>query len=807
MTVSKEYNKHIYEGNGLTRDWPYNFDLPITAAGAPDTSLIHVFRTNLRGEVTEVTPFSVDAETGTLTYPTSGSPLESGEKLTILRLLDVRQQFFDPSNQANLYPETLEDNTDRLVMMIQQIDEEVGRAVTMGEGYEGEEVTAEGLLEARDIAISAAETAEGYAAQLPAIADELGVNLVADEADLRAKITVIGPSDATLVIATSIPLAEDLTIPSNIALAFKNTGSLEPAVTKTLTINGPVDAGLWQIFGGEGTTTGAIQSHYIYPEWFGAVGDGITDDTLAIQAAVAIPAVVWCSAKYRITDTIALVSTGCTGMVWEGTCANSHFLYDGNGVAMSIQGFNRVSGFTFRVVKQTREWDSNEATADRTSTGILFVGGGGTDYLDTHATVHSTFFIESVMNFALGVRFAGVATWNRITLGYLLQNWVALYWDEHADLVWSNENYFYGGEIKCFRPSTWPTLITGNRMMHINGSGNCFFGLCLENNQSMEYIVTGDGSSNNFFGTRLENILPGSIDLRNTAYVSFPNLWVGGYELSKNKFTDGALYSNSVIGGGSWIFGGSSPNGIYMTNALSSMVSKSIFKTGNISCGAENTFVPGKGLTMDIHPAKIEMYKGLDGYENPSLVLEGGPNYFGRILFGTGQSGHIAGETPGIQADNFSVLKISGSAMVPYTDDYMNIGSGSNRFDDIYATNGSILTSDEREKQDIRDLSEAEKAVAARIKGLMKVFRFKSAVEKKGDDARIHFGVMAQQVAQAFRDEGLAPERYALFCYDEWDETPEITDEEGNVISQHSPAGNRYGIRYSELLAFVIGAM
>ena len=109
-------------------------------------------------------------------------------------------------------------------MMIQQIDEKVGRAVTMGEGYEGEEVTAGVLLEARDIAISAAETAEGYAFQLRAIADELSVNLVADEADLRAKITVIGPSDATLVIATSIPLAEDLTIPSNIALAFKKHG-------------------------------------------------------------------------------------------------------------------------------------------------------------------------------------------------------------------------------------------------------------------------------------------------------------------------------------------------------------------------------------------------------------------------------------------------------------------------------------------------------------------------------------------------------------------------------------------------------
>lgn len=271
MTVSKEYNKHIYEGNGVTRGWPYDFDLPITAAGTPDTSLIHVFRTNLRGEVSEVTAFSIDAETGTLTYPTSGSPLEDGEKLTILRLLDVRQQFFDPSNQANLYPETLEDNTDRLVMMVQQLQEETGRAVkvSVSTDPDEEDTTAEGIFEARDIAQAAAETAEGYAAQLPAIADELGVNLVTDEADLRAQIAAIGASNATLVIATPIPIAEDLTISSNVALSFKKTGQLQPASDKTLTINGPIDAGLWQIFGGEGALLGDPQNNIIYPEWFG----------------------------------------------------------------------------------------------------------------------------------------------------------------------------------------------------------------------------------------------------------------------------------------------------------------------------------------------------------------------------------------------------------------------------------------------------------------------------------------------------------------------------------------------------------
>jgi hypothetical protein len=43
--------------------------------------------------------------------------------------------------------------------------------------------------------------------------------------------------------------------------------------------------------------------------------------------------------------------------------------------------------------------------------------------------------------------------------------------------------------------------------------------------------------------------------------------------------------------------------------------------------------------------------------------------------------------------------------------------------------------------------------------------------------------------------------RYGIVCYDEWDARQ---DEDGNEIA---PAGNRYGIRYDELLAFIISAL
>ena len=88
-----------------------------------------------------------------------------------------------------------------------------------------------------------------------------------------------------------------------------------------------------------------------------------------------------------------------------------------------------------------------------------------------------------------------------------------------------------------------------------------------------------------------------------------------------------------------------------------------------------------------------------------------------------------------------------------------------------------------------------------------RVFQFKDAVEKKGPEARLHVGVIAQRVIEAFASEGLDATRYGLLCYDKWDdeyEDVEITDADGTKRTEHRKvldAGDRYGIRYEEALA------
>lgn len=141
----------------------------------------------------------------------------------------------------------------------------------------------------------------------------------------------------------------------------------------------------------------------------------------------------------------------------------------------------------------------------------------------------------------------------------------------------------------------------------------------------------------------------------------------------------------------------------------------------------------------------------------------------------------------------------------------VDLGSSANTWDNGYINGGAWTGSDRNLKQDIEDLSEAELRVATALKGLMKKFRLKDAVAKKGNDARIHVGVIAQDVKAAFEAEGLDAYRYAIIGEDTWWSKQ---DEDGEwIIKNDNPNDATYteytkmSVRYEQLLAFIISAM
>ena len=142
----------------------------------------------------------------------------------------------------------------------------------------------------------------------------------------------------------------------------------------------------------------------------------------------------------------------------------------------------------------------------------------------------------------------------------------------------------------------------------------------------------------------------------------------------------------------------------------------------------------------------------------------------------------------------------AGVRFAPGVDNTLTLGASSNRWTEVFAVNNVINTSDERYKTFGDPFTVKQKAVAVRLKALLSNFKWNESIEREengGNKARIHIGIGAQSLGQAFTDEGLNPNDYAMFCYDEWPEE-KVGDE---VVTE---AGNRYGVRLEQVNAFII---
>ncbi|MGR6476234.1 tail fiber domain-containing protein [Pseudomonas juntendi] len=171
-------------------------------------------------------------------------------------------------------------------------------------------------------------------------------------------------------------------------------------------------------------------------------------------------------------------------------------------------------------------------------------------------------------------------------------------------------------------------------------------------------------------------------------------------------------------------------------------------------------------------------------------------------------------------------LALLPTSLCPTHDNFMSIGLAGLRPSVVYAATGTIQTSDEHSKEQISSIDDAVLDAWSKVE--YQQYKFRDAVQAKGDGSRWHFGVIAQRVKEAFDSCGLDPFSFAVLCHDEWgdewDEIPAVTKDipavfssivDGNgqklmitpattveVKPAHRvlkvAAGERYGIRYDE---------
>jgi len=168
-------------------------------------------------------------------------------------------------------------------------------------------------------------------------------------------------------------------------------------------------------------------------------------------------------------------------------------------------------------------------------------------------------------------------------------------------------------------------------------------------------------------------------------------------------------------------------------------------------------------------------------------------NHYTRTLhLGAGTSSFTDGElnitSNGVEllCDGSQKLKtISGGVDIsgwarPTTDDYWDIGHPSYRWDDIRATNSSIVTSDRNEKENI----------TATDLGLEFVNKLTPVSFKRKGKTRTHYGLIAQDVETVITDLGKTSTQFAPLIKD--------TLKDGS---------ERYGLRYTELIAPLVKAI
>lgn len=552
--------------------------------------------------------------------------------------------------------------------------------------------------------------------------------------------------------------------------------------------------------GAVSTTVQAKLRETVSVKDFGAVGDNATDDTLAFQKAIDYANSLYVGGSQ--------LGGGVTVYIPAGRYKLGALILK-NGV--NFQGAGKLNTQLRVFGNNTTLIAASSNTSTQTSSSNLFYGSWKdfsilswegangstpTGQVGWDAIGFSRWYCENIY-FGWGPGFTGIRATNAILAGSggpstWYNTFIGCFAEKHylgaggvglqlGDTLSTKEQIttwnWIGGAIRGSGDGT------GTGLNLQSGTGCTFYGVTFEANGNAILLGSNTGTrfanSIDFIGCYWE----GNTVNWNVYAGCTNNSFTGGFQTGGTATDNGSYTRFAIPGATKSHIQGSSSDDYWQVRMLNGATNRPKFISSSTVSGIDFVDNIANSANIYILPQSSAGFNYLNATAN-----------FATPLWESGTAGFSPGD------DNVKVL-----------------GRSSYRWSTVYAATGTINTSDAREKQQIRNLSAAELAVAVKLKALVRAFKFNDAVEKKGDKARIHVGVIAQEVVEAFESEGLDANRYSIICYDEWEAEPEMTahvlDDDGNETSEikvtrsAKPAGNRYGVRYEELLAFIISAL
>lgn len=318
MTIQNQNAKNVYSGNGSTTVFPYTF-----AMNNDHPEYIHVYITGEDGVARETTDFTVDVNAGNVVYPkpTSTAPaLASGQKITLMREVPL-QQLLALFNQGPFFSENIEQQLDEMEMQIQQLREagerslktsvestnfnaaiplKPGKSFRINQEGTGFEVTEDPAvaMQAAQISATLATSAKQAAEEAQAAAEQSAA--IAVTAAIKNYDNVAAMKADTHVFAGTKAITS--------GYYSTNDGGGGNYIVRAKTAEDVEDGGSLHFL--QNNLVAELVATRANVKQFGAYGDNIHDDTVAIQRAVDYCAakhggVVFCpEGEYKTTDTI-----------------------------------------------------------------------------------------------------------------------------------------------------------------------------------------------------------------------------------------------------------------------------------------------------------------------------------------------------------------------------------------------------------------------------------------------------------------------------------------------------------------------
>jgi parallel beta-helix repeat protein len=242
--------------------------------------------------------------------------------------------------------------------------------------------------------ISSTAAGSNYAAQGQIFYNQTGDTISSIESECSSPCTYV------VTVPQTITLGSSHTLASNVSLQFEAGGKWTVNGAFTLTIPGNVNGTLNQHFAGSSTIVFGKSTSFAFVEWFGAVNDGSTNSTTAIQLCLNALTSGQCvlQAGTYLTSSSLSVTTSSVGMIGtpgggpgSGTSAISSVIeITSDGVdVLDIGGGSTIAYNAFQDFAVTR---SVSPTGTATGISAINVGGMILDNTQSSNSVRSYYF-------------------------------------------------------------------------------------------------------------------------------------------------------------------------------------------------------------------------------------------------------------------------------------------------------------------------------------------------------------------------------------------------------------------------------